>query len=58
MGDSFSTVWDAGRKHQYSWEITSVQWAESFSTVDGIQYIGRITPVHVGDNISIVGKEF
>ena len=28
---------------------------DSFSTVEGIQYIGRITSVHVGDNISTVG---
>ena len=28
---------------------------DNFSTVEGIQYIGRITSVHVGDNISTVG---
>ena len=27
---------------------------DSFSTVEGIQYIGGITSVHVGDNISTV----
>ena len=27
----------------------------TFSTVEGIQYIGEITSVHVGDNISTVG---
>ena len=29
---------------------------DSFSTVEGIQYIGGITSVHAGDNISTVGK--
>ena len=33
----FSTVGD-----------TSVQWGDSFSTVEGIQYIGGITSVHAG----------
>ena len=40
----------------------SVQWGDnistvgdSFSTVEGIQYIGGITSVHAGDNISTVG---
>ena len=28
---------------------------DSFSTVEGIQYIGGITSVHVGNNISTVG---
>ena len=28
--------------------ITSVQWGDSFSTVEGIQYIGGITSVHAG----------
>ena len=28
---------------------------DSFSTVEGIQYIGGITSVHAGDNISTVG---
>ena len=28
---------------------------DSFSTVEGIQYIGGITSVHVGDNIRTVG---
>ena len=28
---------------------------DSFSTVEGIQYIGRITSVRMGDNISTVG---
>ena len=40
---------------QYSGGITSVQWGDSFSTVEGIQYIGGNqqymwgeTSVHVG----------
>ena len=43
----------------------SVQWGDnistvgdSFSTVEGIQYIGGITSVLVGDNISTVGDTF
>ena len=28
---------------------------DSFGTVEGIQYIGEITSLHVGDNISTVG---
>ena len=53
------------------WGITSVQWEDSFSTVEGIQYIGGITSVHVGITsvqwgitsvlwrvFSIVGEEF
>ena len=28
---------------------------DSFSTVEGIQYIGGITSVHAGDNTSTVG---
>ena len=35
--------------------VTSVQWGDSFSTVEGIQYIGGITSVNAGDNISTVG---
>ena len=31
---------------------------DSFSTVEGIQNIGGITSVHVGDNISTVGDSF
>ena len=50
------------------WGIPSVLWrlfstvgdnistvGDSFSTVEGIQYIGGITLVHAGDNISTVG---
>ena len=49
------------------WGVASVLWrlfstvgdnistvGDSFSTVEGIQYIGGITSVHVGDNISTV----
>ena len=39
---------------QYSGGITSVQWGDSFSTVEGIQYSGGITSVQWGDNISTV----
>ena len=35
--------------------LLSVQWGDSFSTVEGLQYIGGTTSVHVGDNISTVG---
>ena len=41
--------------------IASVLWrlfstvGDSFSTVEVVQYIGGITSVHVGDNISTVG---
>ena len=49
MGDSFSTMegylqYCGGCSVQ--WGITSVQWGDNFSTVEGIQYIG--------DNISTV----
>ena len=37
---------------QYNGGITSVQWGDSFSTVEGIQYMQGITSVHAGDNIS------
>ena len=50
------------------WGIPSVLWrlfstvgdnistvGDSFSTVEGIQYIGGITSVHVGDSISTAG---
>ena len=50
MGDSFSTVGDT-----FSGGITSVQWGHSFSTVEGIQYIGRKHQYMRGDNISTVG---
>ena len=50
MGDSFSSV---RGYFQYcggclvQWKITSVQWGDSLSTVEGIQYIG--------DNVSTCG---
>ena len=31
------------------WGIPSVLWGDSFSTVEGIQYIGGITSVHAGE---------
>ena len=40
----FSTVGDTSVQwgiHQYSGEITSVQWGDNISTVEGIQYSGR-----------------
>ena len=33
----------------------SVQWLDSFSTVEVVQYSGEITSVHAGDIISTVG---
>ena len=36
------------------WGIASVLWGDSFSTVEGIQYIGGIPQAHAGDNISTV----
>ena len=44
MGDSFSTVEDS---------FSTV--GDSFSTVEVVQYIGGITSVHWGDNISTLG---
>ena len=44
VGDSFNTV---GGYLQYCGGC-SVQWGDSFSTVEGIQYIGGITSVHAG----------
>ena len=35
--------------------ITSVQWGDNISTVEGIQYSGGIPSVQWGDNISTVG---
>ena len=40
---------------QYSGGLTSVQWGDSFSTVEGIQYIGGSHQYIRGDNISTVG---
>ena len=41
---------------QYSGVVHNISTVgDSFSTVEGIQYIGGITSVHVGDNISTVG---
>ena len=37
------------------WGITSVQWGDNISTVEGIQYSGGIPSVQWGDNISTVG---
>ena len=42
---------------QYSEGITSVQWGNSVSTVEGIQYIGEITSV-LWRVFSTVGEEF
>ena len=51
MGDGFSTVEDTFSTMEV------VQYSGySFSTVEGIQYIGGITSVHVGDNISTRGE--
>ena len=48
MGDSFSTVGDTFSTVEVVQcsGMTSVQWGNSFSTVEGIQYIGGITSVH------------
>ena len=63
--DTFSTVGGITAVHV---GVASVLWwlfstvgdnistvGDSFSTVEGIQYIGGITSVHVGDNISTCG---
>ena len=34
--------------------ITSVLWRDSISTVEGIQYCGGVTAVHVGFSFSTV----
>ena len=44
MGDNISTC---GGITSELWGITSVLW-RVFSTVEGIQYCGGITAVHVG----------
>ena len=44
VGDNSSTC---GGYLQYCGGC-SVQWGDSFSTVEGIQYIGGITSVHAG----------
>ena len=36
------------------WEIASVLWRDSISTVEAVQYCGGIAAVHVGDSISTV----